>query len=158
MIVLHERVCVAQTVTRLCLKGNITDLFRHFQSIPIERGPLISGNGWLHWCAQNFQMVAYFQSNSTCLCGKLGLRGGYFCLEVVSTNHHHRPVWAHPCNWTAFISRLCQLLHVLASISITHTLTGSIELQRCTCPGTPERCQGYYTLSDKPSYHRESQQ
>ena len=19
------------------------------------------------------------------------------CLEVVTTNHHHRPVWAHPC-------------------------------------------------------------
>ncbi len=30
---------------------------------------------------------------------KLGLRGGYLCLvlEVVSTNHHHRPVWAHSC-------------------------------------------------------------
>ncbi len=25
------------------------------------------------------------------------LRDGYLCLEVVSTNHHHRPVWTHPC-------------------------------------------------------------
>ncbi len=54
-----------------------------------------------------FEVVAIFNTLSqfntqSCLfhsltCGKLGLRGGYFCLEMVSSNHHHhRPVWAHP--------------------------------------------------------------
>ncbi len=36
--------------------------------------------------------MATFQSsiitNLPLLCGTIGLRGGYFCLEVVSTNHH----------------------------------------------------------------------
>ncbi len=31
---------------------------------------------------------------------KLGLRGGYFCLEVISTDHH-REVWAHP--WILYV-------------------------------------------------------
>ncbi len=45
------------------------------------------------------KVVAVFQSHKFAFfihdCGKLDLRGGYFCIEVVSTNHHHRPMWTH---------------------------------------------------------------
>ena len=40
-------------------------------------------------------------THSPLSCSKLvSLRGGYCCLEVVSTSHHHRPVWAHHCMLT----------------------------------------------------------
>ncbi len=44
-----------------------------------------------------FEVGGYFQSHKYPLLCKVGLRGGYFCLEVVSTN---RPVWAHYCMCT----------------------------------------------------------
>ncbi len=40
-----------------------------------------------------FNQQLQSQFRHTLLCSKLGLRGGYCCLEVVSTSHHHRPVY-----------------------------------------------------------------
>ena len=51
--------------------------------------------------SNSFEVMAQSLTTQTCLfyfyvVNYIGLRGGYFCLEVVSTNHHHRPVWTHP--------------------------------------------------------------
>ncbi len=50
------------------------------------------------WLFQSFNTQICLLILCTYSCSKLhvGLRGGYFRLEVIISTHHHRPVWAHP--------------------------------------------------------------